>query len=288
LTFELLLGSGAFWAASGKKECHDRTCALSREKMNKIKQVQEYWDEYTTEIQTQFTGKELGSREYFQEIKIHHDKAYALSNRILDLPNLTGKSVLEVGCGIGLDALEYAKRGARVAAIDLSPICMNLAKTYFSYNNLNGVLKIGNAEQLPYKDNEFDVVVARQILMFTPDPQKAVDEMLRVLKPGGEAIALLHNRHSWYAVLGKVTGTNLVAEAEDPPVNRLHSIKEAHQMFQKFSVVKIILDKFPSKTKRRTGVLARLYNLVFIPVTKIIPRGIIRPFGWYIIIKAIK
>ena len=124
--------------------------------------------------------------------------------------------------------------------------------------------------------------------MFTPDPQKAVDEMLRVLKPGGKAIALLHNRHSWYAVLGKVTGTNLVAEAEDPPVNRLHSIKEAHQMFQKFSAVKIILDKFPSKTKRRTGVLARLYNFVFIPVTKIIPRGIIRPFGWYIIIKAIK
>lgn len=256
--------------------------------MSKIKQVQQYWDEYTTEIQTQFTSKRLGSRGYFQEIKIHHDKAYALSNQILDLPNIRGKSVLEIGCGIGLDALEYAKHGAHVAAIDLSPICINLAKRYFSYHNLNGVLKIGNAEQLPYKDNEFDVVVARQILMFTPDPQKAVDEMLRVLKPGGEAIALLHNRHSWYALLGKVTGTNLVAEAKDPPVNTLHSIKEANQMFQRFSVVKIILDKFPAKTKRRTGVLARLYNLVFVPVLKIIPRGIIRPFGWYIIIKAIK
>jgi ubiquinone/menaquinone biosynthesis C-methylase UbiE len=288
LTFELLQGSGALWAAYTGRAGHDGTGTLRREEMNKIKQVQKYWDEYTTEIQTQFTCKDLGSKEYFQEIKVHHDKAYALSNQVLNLPNLAGKSVLEVGCGIGLDALEYAKHRARVAAVDLSPICINLAKRYFSYNNLNGILKIGNAEQLPYADNKFDVVVARQILMFTPDPQKAVDEMLRVLKPGGEAIALLHNRHSWYALLGKVTGTNLVAQAKDPPVNVLHSIKEAHQMFQKFSVVKIILDKFPSKTKRRTGVLARLYNLVFIPVTKIIPRGIIRPFGWYIIIKARK
>ena len=66
--------------------------------MDKFKEVEQYWNDYTTSIQTQFTDKELGSREYFQEIKIHHDKAYAESNRILNFPDLKGKSVLEVGC----------------------------------------------------------------------------------------------------------------------------------------------------------------------------------------------
>lgn len=256
--------------------------------MDKIKAVQEYWDEYTTSIQSQFTDKVLGSREYFKEIKSHHDKAYALSNQILNLPGLKGKSVLEIGCGIGLDALEYAKHGAQVTAIDLSPVCINLAKRYFSYNNLNGNIEIGNAEQMRYEDSLFDVVVARQVLMFTPDTQKTVDEMFRVLKPGGKAIALLHNKYSWYALLGKITGTNLVAETKDPPVNKLHSIWEVKEMFNKFSSKDIYLDRFPSKTNRRTGIFAQLYNYLFIPFSEIIPRAIMRPFGWYITIKAIK
>ncbi|MEW6001531.1 MAG: class I SAM-dependent methyltransferase [Nitrospirota bacterium] len=257
--------------------------------MLSIDEVQGYWDQYTVEIQSQFTDKKIGSREYFQDIKKYHDEAYTLSNQVINLPSLEGKSVLEIGCGIGLDALEYARNGARVTAIDLSPICVELTKKYFAYNNLKGTIEVQNAEYLPYEDESFDVVIARQVLMFTPDPHRAVDEMFRVLKPGGRTVALLHNRHSWYALLARITRTNLIAEAKDPPVNKLHSIREVKEMFNKFSSsIKICLDKFPTETNRRTGIFAQLYNHIFVPLIKIIPEGIIRHFGWYIIVIAIK
>lgn len=256
--------------------------------MDKLKKVEQYWSEYTNEIQSQFTDKEIGTPEYFQEIKVHHDKAYALCNELLDLPNLKSKDVLEVGCGIGLDALEYVKNGANVTAIDLSPVCVQLAKKYFADNNILGTVEIANAEELPYPDNQFDVAVARQILMFTPNTERAVDEIYRVLKPGGKILALLHNRRSWYALFAKLTGTNMIAEAKDPPVNKLHSQKEARKLFKRFSDIRIFFDRFPYKTNRRTGGLFNLYNYVFVPLSTLVPKAAIRPFGWYMITTAVK
>jgi 2-polyprenyl-3-methyl-5-hydroxy-6-metoxy-1,4-benzoquinol methylase len=256
--------------------------------MQGLKEVQQYWDEYTTSVQAQFTNERYGSKEYFREIRKHHDKAYDLSNQIIDLPSLNGKSVLEIGCGIGLDALLYAQQGARVTAIDISLTCIEMAQKYFSYHDLQATFEIQNAEVLGYADNSFDVVVARQVLMYTPHPERAVEEMLRVVRPGGKTVSLLHNRHSWYALLGKVSGTNLVAEVRDPPVDKLHSIAEARNMFKGFSAVDIFLDRYPFKTTRRSGVLTKLYNIGFVPVVNMVPRRILRPFGYYIIIKATK
>ncbi len=256
--------------------------------VDKLKEVEQYWSQYTNEIQTQFTDKQLGTPEYFQEIKVHHDKAYALCNDLLDLPNLKSKDVLEIGCGIGLDALEYVKNGANVTAIDISPVCIDLAMRYFAYHHLPGRVEIANAEELPYSDNQFDVVVARQILMFTPDTERAVHEIYRVLKPGGKVLVLLHNRHSWYALFAKLTGTNMIAETKDPPVNKLHSQKEARKLFERFLELRIFFDRFPYKTNRRTGALSNLYNYVFVPLSTLLPKAIIRPFGWYMIISAFK
>ncbi len=255
---------------------------------DQLRQVREYWDEYTANIQIQFTDKRLGTREYFDDIKIHHDRAYDLANQLIDLPSLKGKSVVELGCGIGLDALEYARHGAKVTGVDLSPVCIKLARKYFSYHNLEGTLELANAEALPFQNDAFDVAVARQILMFTPNAQAAVSEIYRVVKPGGKVVALLHNRYSWYAMLGRLTGTNFVAQAKDPPINSTHSIGQGRELFKEFSSVEVHLDKFPSQTSRRTGSLAKLYNGIFVPISRHIPSGIMRRAGWYIIITAIK
>jgi 2-polyprenyl-3-methyl-5-hydroxy-6-metoxy-1,4-benzoquinol methylase len=256
--------------------------------MQTIKEVQQYWDEYSASIQARFTNERYGSREYFREIRKHHDKAYDLSNQIINLPSLNGKSVLDIGCGIGLDALLYAQYGAHVTAIDISPTCIEMAKRYFSYHDLQAIFEIQNAEVLSFAEDTFDVVVARQVLMYTPRPERVVKEILRVLRPGGKAVSILHNRYSWYALLGKLSGTNRVAEVRDPPVDKLHSIVQAREMFKAFSAVDTFLDRFPSKTDRRTGVLAKLYNIGFVPLVNMIPKKILRFFGYYIIIKAVK
>jgi ubiquinone/menaquinone biosynthesis C-methylase UbiE len=251
-----------------------------------IKEMQKYWNKYATGLQV--NGKTWGSKEFFAEIKPPHDKAYAYANQILNLANLEGRSLLELGCGIGLDTVEFARHGAEVTAIDLAPNCIDLAKRFLTYRNLTATFGIGNAEELPYPPDIFDVVIARGLFMYTPNDSRVVDEIFRVLKPGGEANILLHNRFSWYVFLAKMSGTNLFNELKDPPVNKLYSVWKARKMFAIFSSHQIFFDRFPSTTAKRTGIFAQLYNQVFVPFTRVLPNVMIRPLGYYIIVKAIK
>jgi ubiquinone/menaquinone biosynthesis C-methylase UbiE len=251
-----------------------------------LKQVERYWDAYATGLDVQ--GTPWGSREFFAAIKAEHDQAYGYANHILNLANLEGRSLLELACGIGLDTVEFARHGAAVTAIDLSPTCLDLATRQLAYHNLQVTLEIGNAESLRYPASSFDFVVARGVLMFTPNDLRTIDEIFRVLKPGGEASILLHNQFSWYVLLAKISGTNLVHEAKDPPINRLYSVRQARKLLGKFSTYQIFFDRFPAATTKRTGLFGHLYNQLFVPFARTIPAALIRPFGFYIIIKAIK
>lgn len=254
--------------------------------MLKFSEIQEYWDEYV--LITQIRGTEWGSPEFFSRLKEDHDKAFVHSNDILNIPAQKGKSILEIYCGIGLDALELAKHGAIVTFISPSPQCIDLTRKYFAYHNLVVTLGVNNVEELSFHSNFFDVVIARSILMFTPNVKKALEEIQRILKPRGELYAHLHNKHSWYVFLAKISGTKLVHEIRDPPVHNLHSIAEAKKMFQGFSSFDIQLDRYPLRTSKRSGLLTKAYNSAFFPFINSIPKSIMSRFGYYIIIKAVK
>lgn len=252
----------------------------------KDKDVEAYWSKYTLGLES--LAKEGYSIAAFQNIKNNHDKAYAYVNKLLDLPALKGKSVLELACGIGLDTIEFAKHGAQVTAIDISRTCIDIARKYLRRHNLRVNFLVGNAEELCFEDDTFDVVVARGILMYTPNPQKVTDEIFRVLKPKGKSFVLLHNKRSWYVLLAKISGQNLYNERQDPPINRLYQIKETKKSFEQFSSVRIFFDRFPSKAINRSGVIKLVFNGILVPLTKIIPKSIMRPFGYYIVVKATK
>jgi ubiquinone/menaquinone biosynthesis C-methylase UbiE len=257
--------------------------------MTTIKEVQQYWDEYPCGIQV--TNEEWGSREFFNDIKKKFQEtytAYAHSDALLNFRAYKDKSVLEIGCGIGIDALEFARNGARVTAIDLSPKNIELTKKYFAYNAVDATIEVGNAEQLRFPDNTFDLVIAIGVLYYTPNTQKAVDEIFRVLKSDGKIICMFFNLYSWYVLLARISSTNIDHEKKDPPIIKLYSIKEVKKMFEKFSTLEIVMDRFPTKTIKRSGIIAHLYNSVLVPLFGIIPKPIIRPFGFHIIVKAIK
>lgn len=257
--------------------------------MEKLNTVKEYLDKYPCGVQ--ITDEEYGSPQFFDEIKkkfSHSYNAYAHSDELLNFQAYRGKTVLEVGCGIGLDALEFARNGARVTAIDLSPKNIELAKKYFSYHNLDASIEVGNAEQMRFDDDTFDLVVAIGVLYYTPNTQKAVDEILRVLKSGGKAICMFFNKYSWYVLLARISNTNLDHEEEDPPIIKLYSIFDIKKMFSSFSSLNIVTNRFPTKTIKRSGRRAQLYNNVFTPLFDFIPKALIKPFGFHIIVDAIK
>jgi SAM-dependent methyltransferase len=93
--------------------------------------------------------------------------------------------VLDVGCGTGVVAITAARKGARVKALDLSPALLERAGKNASVAEVKVDFTEGDAEQLPYKDGEFDVVVSQFGHMFAPRPDVTIGEMLRVLRPGG-------------------------------------------------------------------------------------------------------
>lgn len=96
-----------------------------------------------------------------------------------------GQSLLDVGCGTGVVAITAARKGAKVKGLDLSPVLIEKAKWNADLTGVDAIFCEGDVEHLPYQDAEFDVVVSQFGHMFAPAPEKALAEMLRVLKPGG-------------------------------------------------------------------------------------------------------
>jgi SAM-dependent methyltransferase len=99
---------------------------------------------------------------------------------------VAGESVLDVGTGTGVVAITAARAGAHVTALDLTPELLAHARENGRIARQEDIVWTeGDAEQLPYPDATFDVVLSQFGHMFAPQPHLAVAQMRRVLKPGG-------------------------------------------------------------------------------------------------------
>jgi ubiquinone/menaquinone biosynthesis C-methylase UbiE len=99
----------------------------------------------------------------------------------------TPKSILDIGCGTGyfLSLLEHYD--AQLTGIDISDTQLKIAQEVLP----RGLFQVANMESLPFADNSFDYVVANNSIQFSPDTDKALAEIYRVLKPGGQMIISL-------------------------------------------------------------------------------------------------
>ncbi|WP_051310593.1 class I SAM-dependent methyltransferase [Zooshikella ganghwensis] len=187
------------------------------------------------------TNSERGSEQYFQELE---SQRYRSHRHLLPWIHSMkpGKTVLEIGCGIGLDSYQLVKHGMKLTAIDLTNIAIEIASSRFKASNIEGNFFIGDATSLQFDDNSFDYVYSFGVLHHVQDTEKAIIEVYRVLKQGGIAKVMLYNLHSLNELIHRLTLTPFEDKNELCPVVRRFSKKEASRLFYKFNRIDIKKD----------------------------------------------
>ena len=113
-------------------------------------------------------------------------------DRIFDLV-LAGRGPLDAfdaGCGTGFLSFELAARGHRVTGIDFAPAMLAEARRKAGQSGAAVRFEEGDVEQLPFRSHSFDLVISRHVLWTLPHPEAAIDQWIRVLRPGGRLVVI--------------------------------------------------------------------------------------------------
>jgi ubiquinone/menaquinone biosynthesis C-methylase UbiE len=146
-----------------------------------------------TNIQKQYNDFSNIYSENIDYDKVSNEKWYSQ----IDF-DITNKKLLDVGCGDGKDLKILSSKGAVIYGVEPSNEFVNTAKE----NNPDAIIKEGIAENIPFSENMFDIVVSKWTLQTCTDVPKALNEINRVLKPGGYFILL--SKHPYMQFLEKL------------------------------------------------------------------------------------
>jgi SAM-dependent methyltransferase len=244
-----------------------------------IDQVRQYWDQHIHDLE--ITRHPVGSRAFFDDLDQYHFEKLHHLLRLVDFDGYRGRSVLEAGCGAGVDLARFAKGVAVVTGVDISPAAIDLARANLSQQGLGADLRVADAERLPFDDASFDFVFAHGVVQYTANPQRLIDEVRRVLKPGGEAVFQVYNRISWLNALSRLMNVGL--EHEDAPVLLKFSAGEFRALLTGFRDVRIVFERFPVKSRLHGGWKGAIYNGLFVGTFNALPRSLVERFGWHLL-----
>ena len=243
-----------------------------------IELVRDYWDRNVDAWK--ITTQAPGNREFFLETEKYRFEKLHYLTKVIDFSCFAEKELLEVGCGLANDLSRFAKGGAEVTGIDLSPRAIELSQINFAQRGLNGHFMVMNGEAMTFADCSFDVVYCHTVLHFTPSPAAMISEIHRVLRPGGTAILMTLNRRSWMNALRLLMRVEV--DHLDSPVYRRFTIAEFEELLSVFSGVRVLPERFPVPTKVHKGLKSRLYNELFVGVFNAMPDAWTRRTGHHL------
>jgi len=135
------------------------------------------WEEIFSGVDTEYSERAIIQNQLFDLVKLQRmEKIFS---------KIEGLNILEVGCGAANASLYFAKRGARVTALDINEPVLAIARRNFKKAKVKGKFVVGDAEKLPFNNNSFDVVMSHGLMEHFKHPKVSFGEQMRVLKPGG-------------------------------------------------------------------------------------------------------
>jgi ubiquinone/menaquinone biosynthesis C-methylase UbiE len=242
---------------------------------------------------------ELGTREFFVEVERYRYQEYApWMPRLMEFEKFRGAQLLEIGCGMGTDLLQFARGGARCTGIDLTPRSIEITRHRFRLFGADGNFIVSDGERLPFRSDSFDVVYSNGVLHHTPDTAGAIREVHRVLRVGGVAKIMLYHRNSlnyWFEIVLRrgVLGLEFLrgrtaeeimsrviefSEHDARPLVKVYSRKQARELFRMFKDVRVDVEQL---TRAELRVLSGV-------VSEAMLNRLRQRIGWNVVVTAIK
>jgi SAM-dependent methyltransferase len=144
-----------------------------------------------------FADAAPGTLRFYELVETHRYTTEWHIPAAADFAGSRGLKVLEIGCGLGTDGAQFAQAGAEYTGVDLTDASVELARKRFELFNLPGTFQTADAENLDFEDESFDLVYSHGVLHHTPETEKAIKEVHRVLRPGRSAKVMLYHRDSY-------------------------------------------------------------------------------------------
>lgn len=176
-----------------------------------IGRVKEYWDRRPCNVR--HSTRPIGSREYFDEVEA---RKYFVEGHIpgfAEFEKWRGKKVLEIGCGIGTDTVNFARHGAQVTSVDLSEKSLELARQRTGVYGVQGQVQFyrGNAEELSgfVPVEPYDLIYSFGVIHHTPHPERVLEQVRQYSRPGTTVKVMVYHRRSWkvlWLLLGEGKG----------------------------------------------------------------------------------
>jgi SAM-dependent methyltransferase len=197
---------------------------------------------------------------------------------------------------MGTDHCEWLRGGTNTVGVDLTPRHLELCRENAKGSGFAATLARADAEDLPFATESFDVVYSFGVLHHTPDTQRAIDELWRVLRPGGLARVMLYYRHSENFWLNMVVRHGLLrgelfrdsidgilsrwAETPDSrarPLVKVYSKRDARLLFRRFGKVHCSIHQ-----------LTGLAHRALAPFGPVAVRWFEQRAGWNLVVEARK
>lgn len=251
-----------------------------------LDQIRDYWNRRPCNLK--HSQSPIGTEEYFNEVESRRYRNEPHNFKFAEFEKWKGKRVLEIGCGIGTDATNFARYGAEYTGIDLSSESIAIAKKRFEVFNLNGRFFEYDAEKLDLlfgKEPRFDLIYSFGVIHHAPRPENIVKNLPYLLSPEGEVRVMLYAKNSWKNILINA-GWDQPEAQDNCPQALTYTPQEARELFSAFKTVQVEQDFiFPWVVEEYVK-----YNYVKQPWFEAMPpelfRIMERALGWHLMITA--
>ena len=252
-----------------------------------IEEVRNFWDRRPCNIR--HSTKALGSREYFDEVEKRKYFVEAHIPGFAKFEEWKDKNVLEIGCGIGTDAVNFARNGASYTGIELSSSSLELTKKRFEIFELEGVFIEGDIEFMPevLADQVFDLIYSFGVLHHTVNITNALRNVRKLCGKRSIFRFMVYAKNSWKNCMIEA-GLDQPEAQFGCPIANTYTVEEISNLLQAagFEANEIKQDHiFPYEiTKYKNHEYEKL------PWFKSMPsevfRVLERNFGWHLLVEA--